>query len=58
MNTFWEEIRFLFALGVMRLNFIVRTRNINGFKMQFDRLMEGIGKLMKKILGNWGGLKQ
>lgn len=44
MNTFWREIRFLFALGVMGLNFLVRARNINGFKMRFDKLMERIGK--------------
>lgn len=53
MNIFWGEIRFLFALGVTGLNFLVRARNINGLKMQFDKPVERIGKLMRKILGNW-----
>lgn len=53
MNTFWGVIRSLFALGVIGLSFLVRARNINGFKMWSDKLMERIGKLMRKILGIW-----
>jgi len=53
MNTFWGEIRFLFVLGVMGLNFLVRARNINGFKRWFDKLVERTRKSMRKILGNW-----
>ena len=40
-------------LGVMGLNFLVRARNINGFKRWFDKLVERTRKSMRKILGNW-----
>lgn len=34
-------------------NFQVRARNVNGLKQWFDKLVEMIVKLTRKILGNW-----
>lgn len=42
MIIFWGVISFLFALGIAGLNFSLRARNINGFKMWFDKLMKKI----------------
>lgn len=42
MIIFWGVISFLFALGITGLNFLLKARNINGFKMWFDKLMKRI----------------